>query len=115
MKNLINQYPIFYPIAAAALAILFGFEYFNREVTRKSNAKKKYSKANPGLQHDIVEKIIRVGMTEEQVIDSWGTPSRRTVLQLENKTNVTLSFGWWRYATRVHFDDGRCTGWHLPG
>ena len=73
------------------VALLIG--YVTTERTRLSTAQRKYAGSDPILKQDIINKIIRIGMPEQQVIDSWGSPSRRTVTRLKTKTRTTLHFG----------------------
>lgn len=81
------------------------------EGNRRQNAEPKYANAHPQLRNDMINKVIRIGMSEEQVVDAWGTPSRRTIRQLKTKTKTILYFGG---SQRVYLDDGYVTGWHTP-
>ena len=80
-----------------------------REHERKVSAVEKYAGASPQLRADVIGGFIRMGMTEEQVIDSWGSPSRRTVQHLKIKTKTTLYFGRYR---RAYLDNGQVIGWN---
>lgn len=71
----------------------------------------KYRNANPLLRSDIREKKIRVGMSEENVVDAWGQPQRRSSRMLKTKSKTTLHYGNQR---RVHLDNGRVVGWDSP-
>jgi len=99
-------------IISITMVIVFGVAWLATEEKRRSNAVTKYATANPQLRNDMINKIIRVGMSEEQVVDSWGTPSRRTFRQLQTKTKTTLYFG--RGGSKVYLDNGYVTGWHTP-
>jgi hypothetical protein len=107
-----TEYNFVMLIISIVMIIFFVIAWLVTEEKRRNNAVNKYATANPQLSNDMINKIIRVGMSEEQVIDSWGQPSRRTFRQLQTKTKTTLYFG--RGGSRVYLDDGYVTGWHTP-
>jgi hypothetical protein len=104
----------FYVVVSLAMAIGLGVALLFRESSRRENASRKYQNADPQLRNDMIEKRIRIGMTEEQVIDSWGRPSRRCVNVLKTKTKTTLYCGGSRHASKVYLEGGRVTGWNQP-
>ena len=77
---------IFYIIVSIVMVVVILIALATNEHTRRRNAEVKYANADPKLRDDIVNKTIRIGMPESQVIDAWGTPSRRTVRRLKTKT-----------------------------
>jgi hypothetical protein len=98
-------------IAIIAVVIICFVTVSVREQTRRLAAVQKYKNTNPQLRDAIINKIIRVGMSEEQVIDAWGTPMRRTFSKLQTKDKTILYFP---YSRRVYLDNGNVTGWHTP-
>jgi hypothetical protein len=107
-----TEYNFVMLIISIMMGVFFVIAWLVAEETRRNNAVTKYSTANPQLRSDIINKLIRIGMSEEQVIDSWGTPSRRTFQQLKTKTKTTLYYG--HGGSRVYLDNGYVTGWHTP-
>ena len=79
-----------------------------RESARVKNATTKYSGAEAQLRNDIVGRIVWLEMSEEQVVDTLGRPSRRTFRQLQAKTMTTPCF---RGNRRIYLDNGRVAGW----
>lgn len=100
----------FYLIVSVVVVAGVGISYLVNESGRSSRAEKKYANADPALRRDMLNKVIRTGMTEEQVVDSWGRPTSRTVQRLKTKTKTTLRFG----RSYVYFDNGSVTGWRIP-
>src|ERR671916_1568732 len=81
------------------------------EPLRRRAVSRKYKYANPQLRQDIIDRVIRVGMNEEQVIDALGNPAHRTPSQSKTKAKTILSFISGR---RVYLKNGRVSGWHQP-
>src|SRR4051812_15497003 len=79
------------------------------EPLRRRAVSRKYKYANPQLRQDIVNRVIRIGMNEEQVIDALGTPAHRTASQPKTKARTTLSF---ISGNRVYLKGGRVSSWH---
>jgi len=90
------------------IGIVLVIAFMQVESARANKATTKYA-ADPSLQAAILKKTIWIGMPEDQLVDSWGRPSKRTVRHLKTKVKVTLYFGTSR---RVYLDNGRVTGWH---
>jgi hypothetical protein len=53
-------------------------------------------------------------MTEEQLIDSWGTSNGRTRRVLKTKVEQTLRYGIGRSSSSVYIENGLITGWWQP-
>jgi hypothetical protein len=100
----------FWIIVSGSIAIVGGITWMFREAERRSVATRKYAEADPGLRAAIIDKVIRIGMTEEQAIDAWGRPQTRTVQVLKTKTKVTLRYG----RSYVYIVNGRVEGWRTP-
>src|SRR3954454_1853836 len=81
------------------------------EPLRRHAVSRKYKHAYPQLRQDIINRVIRIGMNEEQVIDALGTPDHRTASQPKTKAKTVLSF---ISGNRVYFKNGRVSGWHKP-
>jgi hypothetical protein len=81
------------------------------EPIRRRAVSRKYKHANPQLRQDIIDRVIRIGMNEEQVIDALGTPAHRTASQPKTKAKTILSF---ISGNRVYLKNGRVSGWHKP-
>jgi hypothetical protein len=79
------------------------------EPLRRRAVSRKYKHSNPQLRQDIIDRIIRVGMNEEQVIDALGTPAHRTASQPKTRAKTILSF---IGGNRVYLKNGRVSGWH---
>ena len=79
------------------------------ETLRRRAVSRKYKHANPQLRQDIIDRVIRIGMNEEQVIDALGTPDHRTASQPKTKAKTVLSF---ISGNRVYLKNGRVSGWH---
>jgi hypothetical protein len=99
-----TEYNFVMLIISIVMIIIFVVAWLLTEEKRRNDAVTIYATANPQLRNDMINKMIRVGMSEEQVIDSWGQPSRRTFRQLQTKTKTTLYFS--RGGSRVYLDDG---------
>lgn len=94
----------------AIIGVLMVFGFIKMETERTSTANQKYAD-HPELRTAILQKKIWIGMTEDQLIDSWGSPTKRTLRQLKTKYKETLSFGTYQSA---YLENGRVTGWRLP-
>jgi hypothetical protein len=102
----------FFAIALVIMVLVIGpIAVQLREGKRRDAAEAKYAGSGPRLRQDMIYGLIRVGMSEEQVIDSWGTPERRTFSQLKTKTKTILYYS---NSNRVYLDNGYVTGWHTP-
>ena len=81
------------------------------EPLRRRAVSRKYKHDNPQLRQDIIDRVIRIGMNEEQVIDALGNPAHRTPSQSKTKAKMILSF---ISGNRVYFKNGRVSGWNKP-
>ena len=94
----------------AIIGVMLVFGFIKMEKDRVSVADQKYA-GNPELKAALLQKKIWIGMTEDQLIDSWGVPSKRAVRQLKTRIKTTLHYGSYR---RVYLHDGQVTSWHQP-
>ena len=78
---------------------------------RKKYASDKYQDADNQLRNDMIKGNIRIGMSEEQVIDAWGHPSEKAVRVMKTKVKVTLYF---MSSNRVYLENDRVVGWNSP-
>jgi hypothetical protein len=99
---------MFYIIVAVVIGLIIYFGQRSAESGRRAKVEEKYNNSDWQLKNDMRSKLIRIGMTEEQVVDSWGRPTRRTVRQLKTKVKVTLHYG---THNRVNLDNGNVVGW----
>ena len=79
---------------------------------RRSALSRKYGDS-PHLS-DLMNGTIRIGMTMEQVIDSWGQPDAVEERVLKTKTTQTLKYGQINSRTfkqQVKFENGLVVGW----
>ncbi len=81
------------------------------EPLRRRAVSRKYKHVNPQLRQDMIDRVIRIGMNEEQVIDALGTPDHRTASQPKSNAKIILSF---ISGTRVYLKNGRVSGWNKP-
>ena len=81
------------------------------EPLRRRAVSRKYKHDNPQLRQDIIDRVIRIGMNEEQVIDALGNPAHRTPSQSRTKAKMILSF---ISGNHVYFKNGRVSGWNKP-
>jgi len=70
-----------------------------------------HTTSDPGVRRAISEKQVQRGMTEEQVIASWGQPTAITRQALKTKMKVTLRYGPTRGGSSVYLENGIVTGW----
>lgn len=100
-------------IAIIFLLIAAGFSNCRRakadETARLARLHAKY--ADPGTRQKIEQKMIWVGMTYEQLEDSWGKPSSVSRRILKTKIKETCRYGSNRYGSSVYLDNGLVTGW----
>jgi SAM-dependent methyltransferase len=66
----VTEYNFVMLIISIVMIIFFVVAWLVTEEKRRNNAVNKYATATPQLRNDMINKIIRVGMSEEQVIDS---------------------------------------------
>jgi hypothetical protein len=83
-----------------------------REAARRSKVGAKY--ADFGTRSKTLDRLIWQGMTEEQLIDSWGTSNGRTRRVLKTKVEQTLRYGIGRSSSSVYIENGLVTGWWQP-
>jgi hypothetical protein len=92
-----------------------GIASFNKEKQaerqRTANANRY---ADPVTRDRILEKKIWQGMTEQQLVDSWGQPLGRSRRVLKTKVKETYTYGSRRYGSKVHLENGRVVGWNQP-
>lgn len=79
------------------------------EGDRRRRVIKTYS--DPVLRQRILDKQIWLGMTEAQLLDSWGSPTRVTTQVLKTKVKTTYRFGNTYSGPSVYLDSGFVTGW----
>lgn len=79
------------------------------EPERRRRIQATYS--DPTVQQRIISKQIWRGMTEQQLFDSWGRPSKVTTQVLKTKVKKTYRFGNTRYGPSVYVDNGFVSGW----
>lgn len=70
--------------------------------------------SDPVTQDRIVNKNIWQGMTESQLIDSWGQPLGRSRRVLKTKVKETYTYGSRRYGSKVYLENGIVVGWNQP-
>lgn len=69
---------------------------------------------NGDLVEDLINGIIRQGMTEEMVVDSWGPPVDVDERVFKTKTSRTFKYhqtGRNQFASRVKLENGIVVGW----
>ena len=81
------------------------------ESLRRRAVSRKHKHANSQLRQDIIDRVIRVGMNEEQVIDALGNPAHRTASQPKTKAKTILIF---INGRRVYLKNGHVSDWHKP-
>ncbi len=62
------------------------------EPLRRRAVSRKYKHGHPQLRQDMIDRVIRIGVNEEQVIDALGTPDHRTASQPKTKDKIILGF-----------------------
>jgi hypothetical protein len=82
------------------------------ERRRIDRVNQRYS--DPTLRQLITEKKIWQGMTQEQLIDSWGKPFGLTNRVLKTKVKQTYAYGSQRGGSKVYVDNGIVVGWYQP-
>jgi hypothetical protein len=70
--------------------------------------------SDPNIRNLIIDKRIWQGMTEQQLVDSWGLPRGRRQRVLKTKIKDTYSYGPRGHASTVQLDDGIVTGYSIP-
>jgi hypothetical protein len=101
-----------FAVMVLAVASLRALNGNGRGKRRVAELERKY--ATSPMRAAIVDKTVRIGMTEAEVVDAWGKPAGRSQRVLKTKTKQTLRYGAGRYAARVHLDNGRVVGWDQP-
>ncbi|MGI4951181.1 MAG: hypothetical protein ACRYGM_05200 [Janthinobacterium lividum] len=105
-------------IAIGAVIVLVVITAVNSFSTRRMDAAHRtqvLASSNPALRQTIVERKIQRGMTEQEVIASWGQPTTITRQALKTKTKVTLRYGTVRGGSAVYVENGIVTGWKQNG
>lgn len=107
-------------IAAGAIGFLIQANNKKAEERRQVEARasraehlaRKY--ANSPFINDILRGTIRQGMTEEQVVDSWGPPAAKDRRVLKTKVVDTLKYaqtGSRSFRQQVKIENGFVVGW----
>ncbi len=84
----------------------------NERAARRAELSRKYTDS-PHLP-DLLSGTIRIGMTLEQVIDSWGQPAGIEERVLKTKTTQTLKYGQINsrsFRQQVKLENGFVVGW----
>lgn len=79
---------------------------------RREYLMRKYGDAE--IVEDIINGVIRQGMTYEMVIDSWGKPADVDERVFKTKTSHTFKYhqtGRNQFASRVKLENGIVVGW----
>ena len=100
-------------ILVAALLLYVTARVLLRRMCYRSLARKYDSDQ---IAADIIARKIWQGMSEEQLVDSWGRPADIDTKVLKTKTTATWKYGHLganRYKDRVKVEDGVVTGWEL--
>ena len=74
-----------------------------------------HATTDPLVRQAIFEKKIRRGMSEDQVIASWGQPTAVTRQALKTKSKVTLRYGPNRSGSLVYIENDEVVGWRQSG
>jgi len=93
-------------------------QHFNKKEEQRQLEEKRASLTakylgNPFI-NDILSGTIRQGMTEQQVIDSWGLPAAREERVLKTKVVHTLKYaqiGSRSFRQQVKLENGVVVGW----
>jgi hypothetical protein len=100
---------VFFVLVLFIASIVASCRTKSEEVQRLARVKAKYS--DPGLRQKITQKCVWVGMTSQQLQDSWGKPSGVSHRVLKTKVKETYRYGSNRYGSSVYLDNGIVTGW----
>jgi hypothetical protein len=96
---------------AAVVVPVIGVWFVLSRIKRKSLLRKY---GDPQIADKILKGEIWQGMTEAQLIDSWGRPEAREQNVLKTKTTATFKYGMTgknRFADRVMLENGVVVGW----
>lgn len=81
------------------------------EAKKSRDIKIKYIDSDPKVRERIQKKMVWIGMTEAQLIDSWGQPNRKSKRLLKTKIKDTYYYGSIKYSSKVYLENGRVVGW----
>lgn len=122
----IHKFEDFQKLESAADAGAGAYDSLNDRIERESllgeRRRKWYVDNNPSLplamQRLILEGRVTIGMTQEQVLASWGWPRDVSRTVTASGTTERWSYGYYiaerngvRYTHYLYFDDGRVTSW----
>ncbi len=97
-------------IVACVICIVLIKAYANRK--RREHLTEKYNDAE--VVDKIMRKVIWQGMSEDQLIDSWGRPAAKDQKLYKTKTTEIFKYnqtGKNRFSNRVRVDNGFVVGW----
>jgi hypothetical protein len=86
----------------------------SKHLTRKRRERLWEKYQDQSIVEGIMEGKIWQGMSEEQLIDSWGRPIAKDHKVLKTKTTETFKYnqtGKNHFASRVKLDNGKVVGW----
>jgi hypothetical protein len=94
-------------------AVLGGKAVFD-SVQRRARRQRLVAKYGEKIADMIISAQVWQGMTEEQLVESWGTPVDKDYEIKKTKTKETWKYGQTgknRFSNRVYLEDGVVIGW----
>lgn len=101
-------------IVAAIIAFIFALIAWNRYQRTRQRQRLFNKYHDDGVVDRIMQKMIWQGMSDEQLIDSWGRPAAKDQKIYKTKISETFKYnrvGKNRYGSRVQLENGIVVGW----